>query len=771
VPVTPTYPGVYVEEVPSGVHTITGVSTSVAAFVGYTQRGPTSEAVQLFSFADYERQFGGFNKDSPVSYAASQFFLNGGSEAWVVRVAHNAAPASLSLKNGVGGADPVVLTVRARSAGVWGNFLRLDVDYDTANPASLFNLVVTELQDQNGTLTVARTETHRNLSMSSFDGGFVETVVNAGSELVEVSRAGGAVAVIAGVSGTALSGVLAPADLALLDDDHRRLSITLNGDGPYEFDIFDAGGSLSGATHDDRLDDLAARIEAKVKALKAAFATFTCVNVAADDRLRATAAAPGERSAVHFASASLRNAAAILKLGVGNGGREAEGTANIRPEPSGTAGASLAALNLGTLPAVADLDATAKAPGLPDVTETIHLWGALPLPPKPVSLEELRSHVQAALAASTKAVFNQAAVALVDGGLRVVAGGTNPNVRLHFADGTVGLSLALGLSTAVENVSRYALGVGLTTQAQAGAVPGDDGTPPSTAEIKGSRAAKTGLYALERVDLFNILCLPDQSDVALLSEAIAYAAERRAFVVLDYPATVDSLTEAKQWLSANSTLRHKNAALYFPRIHMADPLDNGVPRAFGACGAVAGVYARTDAARGVWKAPAGTEARLLGVQKLDVPLTDPENGVLNPLGVNCIRNFPVYGPVLWGGRTLDGADALASEWKYVPVRRFALFLEESLFRGSKWVVFEPNDEPLWAQIRLNIGAFMQDLFRQGAFQGQTPREAYFVKCDKDTTTQTDVNRGVVNILVGFAPLKPAEFVIVKIQQLAGQIPT
>jgi Bacteriophage tail sheath protein len=273
------------------------------------------------------------------------------------------------------------------------------------------------------------------------------------------------------------------------------------------------------------------------------------------------------------------------------------------------------------------------------------------------------------------------------------------------------------------------------------------------------------------VDLFNILCLPDQSDVALLSEAIAYAAERRAFVVLDYPATVDSLAEAKQWLSANSTLRHKNAALYFPRIHMADPLDNGVPRAFGACGAVAGVYARTDAARGVWKAPAGTEARLLGVQKLDVPLTDPENGVLNPLGVNCIRNFPVYGPVLWGGRTLDGADALASEWKYVPVRRFALFLEESLFRGSKWVVFEPNDEPLWAQIRLNIGAFMQDLFRQGAFQGQTPREAYFVKCDKDTTTQTDVNRGVVNILVGFAPLKPAEFVIVKIQQLAGQIPT
>jgi len=231
------------------------------------------------------------------------------------------------------------------------------------------------------------------------------------------------------------------------------------------------------------------------------------------------------------------------------------------------------------------------------------------------------------------------------------------------------------------------------------------------------------------------------------------------------------MVEAKQWLSSNATLRHKNAAIYFPRIHMADPLENGRLRAFPNSGAVAGLYARTDAARGVWKAPAGTEAALRGVQKLDYVLSDPENGVLNPLGINAIRTFPVFGPVVWGGRTLDGADSLASEWKYVPVRRLALFLEESLYRGTSWVPFEPNDEPLWAQIRLNVGAFMQNLFRQGAFQGQTPREAYFVKCDRETTTQTDINLGIVNILVGFAPLKPAEFVIIKIQQMAGQIST
>ncbi|HVO70896.1 MAG TPA: phage tail sheath C-terminal domain-containing protein, partial [Aggregatilineaceae bacterium] len=138
-------------------------------------------------------------------------------------------------------------------------------------------------------------------------------------------------------------------------------------------------------------------------------------------------------------------------------------------------------------------------------------------------------------------------------------------------------------------------------------------------------------------------------------------------------------------------------------------------------------------------------------------------------GINCFRSFPASGRVVWGSRTLQGADQLASEWKYIPVRRVANYIELSLLRGTQWVVFEPNDEPLWAQIRLNVGAFMHDLFRQGAFQGTSPREAYFVKCDKETTTQSDINKGIVNIVVGFAPLKPAEFVIIQLQQMAGQI--
>jgi phage tail sheath protein FI len=259
---------------------------------------------------------------------------------------------------------------------------------------------------------------------------------------------------------------------------------------------------------------------------------------------------------------------------------------------------------------------------------------------------------------------------------------------------------------------------------------------------------------------------------------MAYCVKRRAMLIVDPPSSWGANKEtaaatAKQGLpNLNLTGDFaRNAALYFPRVRQVDPKRSGQVDTFVPCGIVAGIMARTDTQRGVWKAPAGLDAALVGVQGLQVNLTDDENGILNPLGINCLRFFPVAGRVVWGARTLRGADQLADEYKYVPVRRLALYIEESLYRGTQWVVFEPNDEPLWAQIRLNVGAFMHNLFRQGAFQGTTPRDAYFVKCDKETTTQNDINLGIVNIIVGFAPLKPAEFVIIKLQQMAGQIQT
>ena len=338
-------------------------------------------------------------------------------------------------------------------------------------------------------------------------------------------------------------------------------------------------------------------------------------------------------------------------------------------------------------------------------------------------------------------------------------------------------TLKLTASTGSQNVKAYTMGVGKVLGAQDKPSPGQDGDPPLVADYQGSEDKKSGVYALLDVDIFNILCMPGVTDLqpddptAVLSTAVPFCERQRAFCIIDCPESWKTLDDALDKHGDFSSVRSKNAAMYFPRVEMSDPLDDNRLRTFPPCGVIAGIYARTDATRGVWKAPAGQEASLTGVRSLVYKLTDRENGLLNPLGINCLRVFPIVGSVNWGARTLHGADVLASEWKYVPVRRLALFLEESLYRGTQWVVFEPNDEPLWAQIRLNIGAFMNNLFRQGAFQGGTPREAYFVKVDKETTTQNDQNLGIVNIVVGFAPLKPAEFVIVKIQQIAGQIQT
>lgn len=292
----------------------------------------------------------------------------------------------------------------------------------------------------------------------------------------------------------------------------------------------------------------------------------------------------------------------------------------------------------------------------------------------------------------------------------------------------------------------------------------------------GKERANKGLYALNKADLFNLLCLPGYKDTGLgfdvdkevVSAAAKHCEARRAMLLVDSPASWRTAADAEAGIALGVGTMSRNAALFFPRLRQPNPERNNQKQDFGASGAVAGVFARTDAQRGVWKAPAGIEATLIGVPELAVRLSDAENGDLNPLAVNCLREFPVAGKVVWGARTLAGSDQAASEWKYIPVRRTALFIEESLYRGLKWVVFEPNGEPLWAQLRLSVGAFMNGLFRNGAFPGRTPRQAYFVKCDAETTTQTDISRGVVNIIVGFAPLKPAEFVVIKIQQIARQ---
>jgi phage tail sheath protein FI len=350
-----------------------------------------------------------------------------------------------------------------------------------------------------------------------------------------------------------------------------------------------------------------------------------------------------------------------------------------------------------------------------------------------------------------------------------VAGPGNLTLASNYAGANAASSTIVLLSWAGEQTSSTA---------------GSDGSGlPGSLQLIGDPGLFSGIYALQNVDQFNLLCIPDATRAlpgnpavldssvdpnAIYSAAIALCDSKLAFLIVDCPPYVNNIPAAVDWKTTGLTVSNPNGAAFFPRLRLPDPLNNFNLRTFAPCGVVAGLYAQTDATRGVWKAPAGTAATLAGVQSLVYKMSDAENGVLNPLGLNCFRTFPVYGSVLWGARTLVGADAEASQWKYVPVRRVALFLEASLYQGTQWVVFEPNDEPLWSAIRLNVGSFMQNLFTQGYFQGSTPSQAYFVKCDNETTTQTDIDNGIVNIVVGFAPLEPAEFVIIQIQQMAGQ---
>lgn len=316
-----------------------------------------------------------------------------------------------------------------------------------------------------------------------------------------------------------------------------------------------------------------------------------------------------------------------------------------------------------------------------------------------------------------------------------------------------------------------------------GVQPGDEASDGDVLDLAafvgtGKQAAHAGLYALDHADLINLLCIPPYRprltgqrtngdvDAEVVSAAAAYCEQRRAFLLVDSPGSWRTAADVRVGLDAVGTTS-RNAALFFPRLRQAGEAavtaEDTAP-----CGAVAGVMARLDAQHGVWKAAAGVKATLVGAPELSVSVTERDHHELNRLGVNCIRRLPSAGTVIWGARTLQGRDVPGSEWRYVPVRRTALHIEQSLVQGLQWAVFEPNDQSLWSNIQQSVGAFLQGMFRQSAFAGRTAQEAYWVKCDGETTTQADVELGRVNVVVGFAPMRPAEFVVIRITQLAGQ---
>jgi phage tail sheath protein FI len=513
------------------VRTITGVATSIAAFVGYTRKGVPDKAVAITSFSDFERGYGGLDHDSPLSYAVRQFYANGGSQALVVRVASGFASAAFVLSDDT---PAPVLDVAAASPGSWANSLRIAIDRTAVrNPDAEFNLVVQQLGSDGVTLQTL--ETHRNLNLDANSPQYAVSVVNGASAAVTLARRALVFADTGFAVGTDSSTLAWPINPAA-----RTITGVLDGTTPFTLAV--GAGPFA---------DLAAVIAAVTAAITAAGVVGLAASetgadgTAGTDHLRLASATAGESSAVTIGGGAFGGLAALLGLGLANGGREFTGSAEHRP-------------------AVV----------------------AAPLP----------------------------------------------------APGT----------------------------------PGVDGVRAGAVELVGSPLAKTGMQALLDTDLFNLLVIPETFDMtdaqaaAVIASAADLCENRRAFYILDAPSG-KTLANIAAW--ANGVTQTRNAAVYFPPVRIVDPLDGLRPRAMPPSGTLAGVYARTDATRGVWKAPAGTDATLNGVIDLGLPVSDLENGNLNPHGINVLRSFPAYGRVVWGARTTRGADAQADEYKYVPVRR------------------------------------------------------------------------------------------------------
>jgi phage tail sheath protein FI len=819
-PIQPTYPGVYVQEVSSGVRPITGVATSIAAFFGRTLKGPINKAVRCLNYSDFLREYGGGHSLSDLGSSVRQFFDNGGTDCYIVRLAKMpmgvSGHAAVTLRNGSASSSKNVMIARAKAPGVWGQDVKLMVDYNTTNPDDTFNLTVT--QESGG--AVVKTEVHSNLTMNPRAPRFAPVFVTQSSRLIDLALHADmgdptvtspapsflndpantprgfsqSLRVFTGADPQGLLNNIAFALRAMLVLTAARQSeFVINLDGKTDIPIDLRGVAIPAAPVDSNA--ITSPIQIKINSLVSDVMPGVTVTVSIET-FSNTSANPrsgvlrirsdsNDAPNVTIRSAASNDFAGPLMLGVDNGGLEVARFSNLRPVANAT---YYAGGNAGN-----DVDIALYATKLnefsgllQDAMTAVAFDAALAPAPIPISIN-LKTTSSVAPFSANFIDAGSGAKGLKEK-LRIIQQAVNSDVnspctaelwgcRLAFRrkKGTLNDSTTIATTGAAVlgssftvNTQRYSLGILGSSAFQSAGTSGSDGAAPGQAEYEGDPVAHTGFYALDKVDLFNLMVLPADSefDVATVrGTASAYCDQRRAFLLLDAPAawTVNDhpAADATTVNSFRIGVSKKNAAIFYPRVQYSDA---GIRKYIGPSGMIAGLMARTDSQRGVWKAPAGTEADLRGVLDVELNLTDAENGVLNKLGVNCIRKFP-NGIVNWGARTLDGSDDFGSEWKYIPIRRLALFLEESLFRGTKWVVFEPNDEPLWAKIRMNLNAFMMSLFRQGAFQGATPDKAFFVKCDGETTTANDRNLGIVNIQVGFAPLKPAEFVIISIQQI------
>ena len=799
-PVTPqvSYPGVYIQEVPSGVRTIVGVSTSIAVFIGRAKQGQMNEPILCLNYSDFERVFSSEYAGSDMVRAVRLFFQNGGTQCYAMRIADGATQSQVTLRN-EGNTDDV-LTVTAKSAGLVGDEIRLAVTYNGQHPESTFNMEIFRWgTNSTGGLVKQDVENWQNLSMDPNNARYVEDFINQNSKLVEISDQG----VAAAAAGYSQSGRAVPSRTDGIFRNQWRNLIGTNA-STNRFHISVDGGSFVDAdlsaidfdvvpldTAAGAVASLSSSIENEINnvlpsgsTITVSFETGPTGPAGADNHSTVILRISSANGDVRIEPATTNDLAARLMLGTAQGGIEVSRYAQTRPAPTGVV------FNINNLVAFAQRAQTAfrtftintTAINLANTLETTgvatdRMYQDNYSPSVTGNSDGVRekwSIIANAVNAQKAAdlTFKWSAevwgsrLALIPG-----EGGDNRQGNVVTSDGD-GVDIGPGdLDLFTQNVRYYSLGPSGqgSFQTPAGA-PASDGNAPTLSDYQNAF-----LVLDKEIDLFNLMILPADEDhgqsttASLWGPASIFCQKRRAFLLMDPPASWVTVQEATHTATGVNSLRvglvKDHSAIFYPRITIRE---NGLNKNVGPSGAMAGLMARIDGSRGVWKAAAGTEADLRGIVGLEYRFSDDENGVLNKRAVNTLRIFP-NGIVSWGARTMDGDDDFGSEYKYIPVRRLALYMEESLYRGLKWVVFEPNDEPLWSQIRLNVGAFMHNLFRQGAFQGVKSKDAYFVKCDSETTTQNDIDLGMVNIWVGFAPLKPAEFVILYLQQMAGQI--
>jgi phage tail sheath protein FI len=740
-PVSPTYPGVYIQEIDSGSKVVTGVATSITAFIGRAARGPANEATTVFDFGDFETLFGGLARDLPMTYAVQDFFNNGGSQAVIVRIVAGpplASPAQLKLG---------AYTFTSVLGGAIANLLSLGV---AANPDTKGNYDFTVSLGTGVTLATLTNVAPENIDMQ------LKTLLNlflVDGSVTDPDDADKIFKPLIGKASAFTNGADQPdpdakaATFVALD-----LVITAAVKGSWTntlaLTLEQAGGGFELVMDHPLLsepavfpfktwDDLKAKLApTKLLTLTTPSTTAPGDLITADIPLTRVPDGYGNSAAMLTAGPLIFAASSPGEWGNQIGiyfDKKNVDKAAFRFVDYGIYNAD----NLWNINVVYPIK-PGQTPPYP-VAETIGpvYVGTIDAPCRIDHMLEDQSQYLTARAPIQTATSRQ----LLQDPTQINADDPkNPGTKIGVLTG------------------------------------GADGESLSSIDVVGSLADRTGMYALETADLFNIMVIPpdpllsgDDDMKPIYQAAATYCSSRRAILIADpldswSTAATKSQFEKIAPTDFNIDLIYDRRVVftYFPRVIMQDALKGNREGLFSASGIIAGIFAATDVARGVWKAPAGIEAGMNGVVRLEHKLTDMQNGVLNQVGVNVLRDFPVFGKVIWGSRTLAGADALSDDYKYLPVRRLTDYIEESLLRGTKFAVFEPNAEPLWSQLRLSIGAFMADLARQGAFYD------YYVLCDAKTTTALDIAQGRVNVTVAFAPVKPAEFVILSIQQLAGQ---